>query len=268
MVRRPGLEPGCLSALEPKSSASTNSATLAAPAVLTRREFYRSRPILSAQHCAIPLKNNENVSRPLRELPGRFGLLPRPLRPAVAAIYGFARTADDFADEGDLPALERLATLDALPSRPRADRRGPQHQHSPVLVRLAAVIAEHSLPLQPFHDLLDAFSQDVVKQRYASFDEVLDYCRRSANPVGLLMLHLFGAAGTRNVQRSDAICTALQLIELLAGRRARLGEGPRVPPARRPRPFRRERGAHRAGRMPTTPGAGSCRSKYRARARC
>ena len=137
-------------------------------------------------------------------------LLPRRLRPAVAAIYWFARTADDFADEGDAPAPERLARLDAY----RADLAriaAGREPDSPVLARLAPVIGAHALPFQPFHDLLNAFSQDVVKQRYASFDEVLDYCRRSANPVGVLMLHLFGAAGADNVRRSDAICTGLQL---------------------------------------------------------
>lgn len=137
-------------------------------------------------------------------------LLPRALRPAVAAIYWFARTADDFADEGDAPAADRLAQLDAY--RTDLDRiAAGSAPVSPVLARLAPVIAAHALPLQPFRDLLDAFSQDVVKQRYASFDEVLDYCRRSANPVGLLMLHLFRAAGAENVRRSDAICTGLQL---------------------------------------------------------
>jgi squalene synthase HpnC len=137
-------------------------------------------------------------------------LLPRRLRPAVAAIYWFARTADDFADEGDVPAAERLARLDAY----RADLgriAAGRPADAPVLARLAPVIAAHALPLQPFHDLLDAFTQDVVKQRYASFDEVLDYCRRSANPVGLLMLHLFGATGGANVRHSDEICTGLQL---------------------------------------------------------
>jgi squalene synthase HpnC len=137
-------------------------------------------------------------------------LLPRALRPAVAAIYWFARTADDFADEGDAPAADRLARLDAY--RADLDRIAADREpDAPVLARLAPVIAAHALPLRPFHDLLDAFSQDVIKQRYASFDEVLDYCRRSANPVGLLMLHLFGAAGAENVRRSDAICTGLQL---------------------------------------------------------
>jgi phytoene synthase len=138
-------------------------------------------------------------------------LLPAALRPAVAAIYWFARTADDFADEGDLAAAERLARLDAY----RADLRkiaGGAAPDSPVLARLAPVIAAHALPLQPFHDLLDAFSQDVVKQRYASFDEVLDYCRRSANPVGRLLLHLFKRTNESNLRASDAICSALQLI--------------------------------------------------------
>jgi squalene synthase HpnC len=137
-------------------------------------------------------------------------LLPRALRPAVAAIYWFARTADDFADEGDVPSDERLARLAAY----RADLGRIAAGHEPessLLIRLAAAVRMHALPLEPFHDLLDAFSQDVVKTRYASFGEVLDYCRRSANPVGLLMLHLFGAADAENVRRSDAICTGLQL---------------------------------------------------------
>jgi squalene synthase HpnC len=73
-------------------------------------------------------------------------------------------------------------------------------------------VREHELPLGPFYDLLSAFSQDVVKARYASFEELLDYCSRSANPVGRLMLHLFGAADPPNLVRSDAICSALQLI--------------------------------------------------------
>jgi squalene synthase HpnC len=137
-------------------------------------------------------------------------LLPRDLRPAVAAIYWFARSADDFADEGDAPPAERLARLDAYRDDLRRIAEGAA-PGSPVLARLAPVIAAHALPLQPFGDLLDAFSQDVVKQRYASFAEVLDYCCRSANPVGRLMLHLFRAAGAENIRRSDEICTGLQL---------------------------------------------------------
>ena len=137
-------------------------------------------------------------------------LLPRRLRPAVGAIYWFARSADDFADEGDLPPAERLARLEAYREALRDIAHG-RPARDPRFERLAGAIRAHGLPIQAFHDLLDAFSQDVVKRRYATFDEVLDYCRRSANPVGLLMLHLFGAASDRNIQWSNAICTALQL---------------------------------------------------------
>lgn len=138
-------------------------------------------------------------------------LLPRRLRKPVAAIYHFARAADDIADEGDTPDAERLQQLDDF----RAELRRIETNEAPLtpLFRnLAAEIAEHALPLPPFHDLLDAFSQDVVKKRYADFDDLLDYCRRSANPVGNLLLHLYGEAGEVNLKYSDAICTALQLI--------------------------------------------------------
>jgi squalene synthase HpnC len=137
-------------------------------------------------------------------------LLPARIRPAVAAIYWFARSADDIADEGDDPAPQRLARLEEYRVALGRIASGGQSD-SPQFAALAAAIARHALPLQPFHDLLDAFAQDVVKQRYANFAEVVDYCRRSANPVGLLMLHLFEAAKPQHVAWSDAICTALQL---------------------------------------------------------
>jgi phytoene synthase len=138
-------------------------------------------------------------------------LLPRRLRPAVGAIYWFARSADDFADEGDLPAADRLARLDAYRAALRGIAAG-QPAGDPLFARLALAIREHGLALQAFHDLLDAFSQDVVKRRYASFGEVLDYCRRSANPVGRLLLHLFKRTSDSDLRSSDAICSALQLI--------------------------------------------------------
>jgi phytoene synthase len=138
-------------------------------------------------------------------------LLPAPLREPVAAIYAFARTADDFADEGDLPADERLRLLAGYRAELDRIERGIPTDH-PIFRRLAPVIRRHALPLQLFRDLLDAFAQDVVKDRYADYAELLDYCRRSANPVGRLLLHLFGAATAENLKRSDAICTALQLI--------------------------------------------------------
>jgi len=138
-------------------------------------------------------------------------LLPKRLRPAVAAIYAFARSADDFADEGDLPAEERLRLLAGY--REELDKIGRNEPTDhPVFHRLRPHIAAHRLPLPLFYDLLDAFAQDVAQDRYADFAELTDYCRRSADPVGRLLLHLFGAATPENLERSDAICSALQLI--------------------------------------------------------
>ncbi|HLP99046.1 MAG TPA: squalene synthase HpnC [Sideroxyarcus sp.] len=138
-------------------------------------------------------------------------LMPRRLRKPVAAIYHFAREADDIADEGDLPDAERLQKLDDF----RDELMHIAADETPLLPlfrHLAAEVREHDLPLQPFHDLLDAFSQDVVKKRYADYHELLDYCRRSANPVGNLLLHLYGEATPVNLAYSDAICSSLQLI--------------------------------------------------------
>ena len=138
-------------------------------------------------------------------------LLPAPLREPVAAIYGFARSADDFADEGDLSPQQRSALLAGYQAELDAIERNQPTQH-PVFQRLRPVIARYDLPLQLFRDLLDAFLQDVGKDRYADFAELMDYCRRSADPVGRLLLHLFGHATAQNLSRSDAICSALQLI--------------------------------------------------------
>jgi len=142
-------------------------------------------------------------------------LLPARLREPVEAIYAFARSADDIADEGDAPALLRLARLNDYRNELNAIARGEApHDTSlaPIFVRLARNIGAYALPLQYFRDLLDAFSQDVGKTRYADFGELADYCRRSANPVGRLLLHLYAAATPDNLRRSDLICTSLQLI--------------------------------------------------------
>jgi phytoene synthase len=138
-------------------------------------------------------------------------LLPAPLREPVAAIYGFARSADDFADEGELLPQQRRALLAGYQAELDAIGRHEATQH-PVFLRLRPVIARYELPLQLFRDLLDAFMQDVDQDRYRDFAELMDYCRRSADPVGRLLLHLFGAATAQNLERSDAICSALQLI--------------------------------------------------------
>src|SRR5882724_9230210 len=138
-------------------------------------------------------------------------LLPAPLRRPVAVIYRFARSADDFADEGDLAASARLALLDGYRAELGRIKAG-QAPSMPLFRELGEVITAHRLPFEPFYDLLDAFSQDVTKPRYASFAEVMGYCRRSADPVGRLMLALYGRSDDENVARSDAICTSLQLI--------------------------------------------------------
>jgi len=141
-------------------------------------------------------------------------LLPMRLRRPIGLIYSFARQADDFADEGDLAPGQRLALLDGF--RKELDRIAANSVPETEFFRtLAAMIAEYALPLQPFYDLLDAFSQDVVKTRYENFGEVMDYCRRSANPIGRLLLHLYGEATPRNLGYSDAICSALQIINFL-----------------------------------------------------
>ncbi|TWI68969.1 squalene synthase HpnC [Pseudoduganella lurida] len=138
-------------------------------------------------------------------------LLPRRLVPAVQAIYAFARSADDIADEGPATPAERIAALKDYEAALVHIELG-QPPADPLFQNLAATIAAHDLPYRPFHDLLSAFRQDVTVSRYQTYEELLDYCRRSANPVGLLMLHLYGAATEENVRDSDAICTALQLI--------------------------------------------------------
>jgi squalene synthase HpnC len=138
-------------------------------------------------------------------------LLPAALRPAVEVIYAFARSADDLADEGDLMPEQRLSALSAYEDE--LGRIAANQVPATDLFRsLAKVIADSKLPLQPFHDLLSAFKQDVVTTRYPKFDTLLDYCHRSADPVGTLMLHLYGKADTENLRASNAICSALQLI--------------------------------------------------------
>jgi squalene synthase HpnC len=140
-------------------------------------------------------------------------LCPPALRPAIAAIYGYARTADDLADEGDAPPAQRLADLAAYRADLAAVVRGdaPSPRWAPVFERLRDAITRFKLPLGLLTDLLSAFEQDVVKNRYADRAELLDYCRRSANPVGRLLLHLYGVQDAVSLRQSDAICTALQL---------------------------------------------------------
>lgn len=146
-------------------------------------------------------------------------LLPRRLRGAVTDIYRFARAADDIADEGPASDAERqqqLAAFRAELHRIGAEPGATPAPGDPALARifgpLAATIARHQLPITPFYDLLSAFEQDIAVTRYQDYASLLDYCTRSANPVGRLMLHLFHAASPQNLEQSDAICTGLQLV--------------------------------------------------------
>lgn len=140
-------------------------------------------------------------------------LVPKARRKHVYSIYAFARTADDFADEGydsgEWTEARRLAALTDWEHK--LDESFAGRAEHPVFVALAATAAELKLPVQLFKDLLSAFKQDVIKRRYADFAEVLDYCTRSANPVGRLILLLFDYRDERLHQLSDHICTALQL---------------------------------------------------------
>jgi len=138
-------------------------------------------------------------------------LLPAHLRRPVGLIYAFARQADDFADEGDWPASIRLANLAAFGEQLDRIESGAT-PGSPLFVDLASAIKTYGLPIEPFRNLLSAFSQDVVKTRYADFGEVMDYCRRSANPVGRLLLHLYRFTDPRSLAWSDNICSGLQLV--------------------------------------------------------
>ena len=138
-------------------------------------------------------------------------LVPAHLRRPIEVIYRFARSADDIADEGDATSEERLAALATYQAELDQIEAGSPTQ-SALFIDVAQVISAHALPIQLFRDLLDAFAQDVLKKRYADYPELLDYCRRSANPVGRLVLHLFGRTEAIHLKQSDCICSALQLI--------------------------------------------------------
>lgn len=136
-------------------------------------------------------------------------LLPRTLRKHVAIIYWFARTADDIADEGKIAETERLKNLNEF-EKSFTELLDKKFQ-SPFQEALYHTITEKSLTTQLFYDLLKAFKQDVVKKSYENFDEVLDYCKYSANPIGRLMLELLGLRNEQAFSYSDKVCTALQL---------------------------------------------------------
>lgn len=148
-------------------------------------------------------------------------LVPAPMRPHIAAVYAFARAADDFADEGTLPRSERDALLDGWICRLHdaeysreagaPPRSGEPAETVEIFLALGETIRAHRLPLSLFTDLVSAFRQDITVTRYASWEDLIDYCRRSANPVGRLVLRIAGYRGGELDPRADDVCTALQL---------------------------------------------------------
>jgi squalene synthase HpnC len=162
-----------------------------------------------------------NAGRHYENFPVASLLLPRHARRHVAAVYAFARAADDFADEGEWTAPERKQLLDGWAHRLRQaistnepgvpPRAGEPSNTEDIFVALGGTIRECSLPLGLFEDLLSAFRQDVDVTRYNTWAELLDYCRRSANPVGRLVLRISGKTEAQLDAWSDDICTALQL---------------------------------------------------------
>lgn len=141
-------------------------------------------------------------------------LLPPNLRAPIRVIYAFARSADDLADEGDATAAERIAALDAY--RVELDRiDAGETPHTELFVALRDTLASWHLPTAPLRDLLSAFTQDVTTTRYERFHDLMDYCRRSADPVGRIMLGLFGEGRADALAQSDAICSGLQIINFL-----------------------------------------------------
>ncbi len=141
-------------------------------------------------------------------------LLPKHLRRSIAAIYAFARTADDVADEGDLSQEMRLEQMTKLESQ-LYDIQYGKPPTEPLFIALKHTIECFNLPLQLFYDLLTAFRQDILKNSYQNFYEVDDYCHYSANPIGRLLLYLTGQASPENLLLSDHICTGLQLINFI-----------------------------------------------------
>jgi squalene synthase HpnC len=157
-------------------------------------------------------------------------LLPRRQRRDLAAVYAFARLADDVADEGDATTDVRLARLAEIEEQLLACAADPAATRAPIFLALGHTIAHHALPVEPFRDLLTAFRRDAVGEtrRFRTFEDVLEYCRCSANPVGRIVLGLFGHCDAERVARADDLCTALQLTNFWQDLRGDLVERDRI----------------------------------------
>ena len=160
------------------------------------------------------------AQRHYENFPVASRLLPAPVRPHIAAVYAFARYADDFADEGDRESDERLRLLDDWLRRLHDTAAGAalatEHDDRDlVFAALGHTIHACQLPVTLFEDLLSAFRQDVTVHRYHTWDELLDYCRRSANPVGRLVLRIAGYSDPETERAADRVCSALQITNFL-----------------------------------------------------
>lgn len=202
-----GTPPSAPDAALPDALALTEVTATAAASI----DIPNSEAATQVTALAAPVTHYENF--PVASL-----LCPPHLRQPIAAIYAFARAADDIADEGDATPAARQADLAAYRADLFAIAQGqaPSPRWAGIFLPLQAVLRSHQLPVPLLDDLLSAFAQDVEKNRlaesYADRAELLDYCRRSANPVGRLLLHLYGVTDAQALLESDAICTALQLI--------------------------------------------------------
>ncbi len=157
------------------------------------------------KHCLTIAKNH------YENFPVASWFLPRRMRLPIAAVYAFARRADDFADEGNFTNEERIQKLNHLATQ-IDDIYQQTPSNDPVLIALADSIKKFNLPKSLFLDLIIAFKQDVTQHRYTDFGELMQYCRCSANPIGRLMLYIYGQTSTKSLAQSDAVCSALQLI--------------------------------------------------------
>jgi squalene synthase HpnC len=173
---------------------------------MTRKQIINSAELDSAyQYC------QKTAGQHYENFPVASLLLPRKLRKHVAAIYCLARQADDLADEGSVSDQDRLAALTVMDNEIRKCALG-QNSRNPVYLAVSNTLRQFNLPVTLFCDLITAFSQDVTTHRYTSFDSLVNYCQHSANPIGRLMLYLYGQTDELSFQQSDNICTALQLI--------------------------------------------------------
>jgi squalene synthase HpnC len=192
-------------------AATTSRMPLTISRVLVQQPASRHRALMQAYAACARMARSHYENFPVASL-----LLPRVMRPHVAAVYAFARIADDFADEGLRTIDERHRLLDDWIARLHRSVNGPAdgddaRDHAATFTALGHTIRTCDLPVSLFEDLVSAFRQDVTVTRYERWDDLLDYCRRSANPVGRLVLRIAGLRDADADRGADAVCTALQL---------------------------------------------------------